>query len=75
MKSVGWLMTMAPALLIAGMSTATARGWGDLWCRWFQHCSGDGGGAVSVSEPGMLALFGVAAIVAGVVVFRRRSRR
>ena len=70
-----WL-TVAPALLIAGMPAAHAGWWEDFICRQFGICGPGGGNGdpTSVSEPEMLALLSTGLIVAGVLAIRRRRK-
>lgn len=75
MKMRTMLMMTAPVLLIAGMPTAEAGTLDDFLCRFFGWgCThGTGGGAVSVAEPEIIAMFSAGLIAAGIAAYRRRK--
>lgn len=76
MKIKNWLMAV-PALLVAASANAAEVNW---LCVLFKiNCApsggGDGGGPVSVPEPGQLALFGAGLLICAVFAFRRSRQQ
>ncbi len=79
MKIGKWLMS-APALMVAGLSTAQASEGSDILCRVFHwNCpptGGDGGGTPhAVPEPQMLVLFTACLLVVAVSAYRRYRKQ
>ncbi|MGH8315281.1 MAG: PEP-CTERM sorting domain-containing protein [Steroidobacterales bacterium] len=77
MSRMKLILGTAPMLMLAAIPSAHADGLCDWWpFSLTKLCQAhNGGGAVSVAEPGVLAMLAVSMIALGVFVYLRRRRK